>query len=247
MPSKHLTIHSTKVSIGISLEGVETQNIGENQQAYTPPAWHIPDVLAYIQNKTELTRSTIHQILLQSERLSDLLKNPQLFMDKSVKVINEVLFGMMIDGIKYQQVDGQIYSMSLFEAQELEVYLNSYSFNVNNPDKTIYADIMPLDSETELEFAKTCESNPQIKFYFKLPNWFRIPTPIGKYNPDWAVVVEDDVEELKLYFIAETKNTGGQAVDLTKLKTDEQLKIKCGLAHYAEFSGLAYKVVKTPG
>jgi type III restriction enzyme len=241
------TIHSTKVQVGFSDEGIETQNVGENRHEYNPMNWQIPDVLAYIQNRTELTRSTLHQILLKSNRLTDLLKNPQLFMDKAVKVINQVLFDLMIDGIKYQQLAGESYEMTLFEAQELEVYLNQYSFTVNHPDKTIYQEFMPLDSDTELEFAKTCEANPQVRFYFKLPNWFKIPTPIGNYNPDWAVVIENDLEQLKLYFVVETKNTGDGDVDIAKLSTAEQLKVKCGMARFQELNNVNYKVVKTMG
>ena len=80
----------------------------------------------------------------------------------------------------------------------------------------------------------------QIKFYFKLPNWIKIPTPIGTYNPDWAIVFEDDT---KIYFVAETKSTGTDHVDVRKLALDEQMKIKCGKAHFNEFENIEYKVV----
>ena len=75
-------------------------------------------------------------------------------------------------------------------------------------------------------------TSEQVKFYFKLPNWFKIPTPIGNYNPDWAIVFEGDK---KIYFVAETKDTGTSQVDLSKLGGDEQMKIKCGKAHFNEF------------
>ncbi len=65
---------------------------------------------------------------------------------------------------------------------------------------------MPLDSETvEMPFAENCESSEDVEFYFKLPNWFRIKTPIGNYNPDWAIVLNG---EKKIYFVAETKGFG---------------------------------------
>jgi type III restriction enzyme len=73
------------------------------------------------------------------------------------------------------------------------------------------------------------KENWKIKFYFKLPNWFKIPTPIGNYNPDWVLVLEDDK---KIYFVAETKDTGTPQVDLSKLSGDEQMKIKSGKAHF---------------
>lgn len=241
-------IRSTKVAIDITDVGIETQNIGERTQSYDTFKWNIPDVLAYIQNRTELTRATIQQVLIKSNRMTDIMVNPQLFLDLATKAIKNTLFDLMIDGIKYQQINNSQYEMTLFESQELEVYLNKYSFDdIEQPEKTIYNDFIPLDSDTELQFAKDCESNPDIKFYFKLPNWFKIPTPIGKYNPDWAVVFEDDVDQLKLYFIAETKNTGDTEVDISKLRNSEQLKIKCGVAHYAEFKDVDFKVIKTVG
>ena len=113
-----------------------------------------------------------------------------------------------------------------------EVYLNDFSFKVSDPSKTIYEEFVPLDSGVESKFAQDCETSEQIKFYFKLPNWFKIPTPIGNYNPDWALVFEDDK---KIYFVAETKDTGTPQVDLSKLSGDEQMKIKCGKAHFNEF------------
>lgn len=91
-------------------------------------------------------------------------------------------------------------------------------YKVTDSDKTIYSAFISLDSGVESQFAKDCESSDQIKFYFKLSNWFKIPTPIGNYNPDWATVFEDDK---KIYFVAETKDKGTTMVDLTKLSADE--------------------------
>ena len=225
-------------------EGVGTNYVGERVESYGNYAWKIPDVLGYIQSKTELTRSTIEAILSKSGRTADLLINPQLFLDLVTVAIKRILYELMIEGIKYQKIGGSEYEMALFEAQELEVYLNDFSFKVSDPTKTIYEEFVPLDSGVEGRFAKDCETSDQIKFYFKLPNWFKIPTPIGTYNPDWALVFEDDH---KIYFVAETKDTGTPQVDLSKLTGDEQKKIKCGKAHFKEFDNLEYKVVNKVG
>lgn len=238
------SIRSTKTGITMTGEGVGTFYVGEKVESYGGYAWKIPDVLGYIQSKTELTRSTILDILIKSGRIEDILVNPQLFLDLSVQAIKRTLYSVMIDGIKYQKIGGSAYEMALFEAQELEIYLNSFTYKVTNSDKTIYEEFIPLDSGVESQFAKDCESSDQIKFYFKLPNWFKIPTPIGNYNPDWAIVFEDDK---KIYFVAETKDTGTPIVDLTKLSADEQMKIKCGKAHFNEFDDLEYKVVNKVG
>ena len=238
------SIRSTKTGITMTGEGVGTNYLGEKVENYGGYAWKIPDVLGYIQNKTELTRSTILDILIKSGRIEDILVNPQLFLDLSVQAIKRTLYSIMIDGIKYQKIGGSAYEMALFEAQELEIYLNSFTYKVTDSDKTIYSAFIPLDSGVESQFAKDCESSDQIKFYFKLPNWFKIPTPIGNYNPDWAIVFEDDK---KIYFVAETKDTGTPIVDLTKLSADEQMKIKCGIAHFNAFDNLEYKVVNKVG
>jgi type III restriction enzyme len=238
------SIRSTKIGISMTDVGVGTNYVGEKVESYGGYTWKIPDVLGYIQSKTELTRSTIEEILSKSGRIEDILINPQLFLDHVTQVIKRTLYDLMIDGIKYQKIGSSEYEMTLFEAQDLEVYLNEFSFKVNDPSKTIYEEFVPLDSGVESKFAQDCETSEQIKFYFKLPNWFKIPTPIGNYNPDWALVFEDDK---KIYFVAETKDTGTPQVDLSKLSSDEQLKIKCGKAHFNEFDNLEYKVVNKVG
>jgi type III restriction enzyme len=238
------SIRATKVKVVMTDEGVDTNFVAENPVSYEKHYWAIPDISGYIQNKTELTRSTIMAILVGSGRLGDVLKNPQQFLDLTSEAIKRVLYKLMIDGIKYQKIGDSEYEMKLFEAEDLEIYLNDFTFkvgstDVSGADKTIYEEFVPLDSAVETQFAKDCESSEQVRFYFKLPNWFKIPTPIGNYNPDWAVVFEDDK---KIYFVAETKDTGTQTVDLTKLHESEQQKIKCGIAHFKEFPDLEYKV-----
>jgi len=234
-------ISSTKVGISMTNEGVDTSHLGIGKGvSFEGYSWKIPDVLGYIQSKTELTRSTINDILVKSGRIDDILVNPQLFLDLATQATKQTLYDLIIAGIKYQKIGGSEYEMKLFEAQELEIYLDNFTFSVSDTSKTIYDEFMPLDSNVENQFAKDCETSEQVKFYFKLPNWFKIPTPIGNYNPDWAVVFEDDQ---KIYFVAETKDTGTPQVDLSKLNSEQQLKIKCGKAHFKEFEELEYKVV----
>lgn len=234
------TIRSIKTKLVLHDNGVGLEYTG-NKQAAIASEYTIPNVLGYIQNRTELTRSTIMQIMVRSGRLDDMAINPQLFMDTVVDKIKRVLQNLMIDGIEYHRIGGSEYEMRLFEEQELEIYVNDYTFRVSNPDKTIYEEFVPLDSDVEWQFAKDCETNnDQIKFYFKLPSWFKIPTPIGSYNPDWAVVFEDDK---RIYFVAETKDTGTPKVDLDKLHPSEKQKILCGMAHFKQFENLEYRIV----
>ena len=211
-------VMETKASYVTSLEGV----------------FQIPDVLFYIQERTELTRSTILEILQNSERIGEVLINPQLFLDNTVIAIKDVLAELMIEGIIYEKIGSKEYEMRLFE--DYEIHVNDLTFKINKKDKTIYSNLIPLDSNVEYDFAKECESRDDIAFYFKLPFWFKIKTPIGKYNPDWALIKKN---EKTVYFVAETKSAGQE------LKTSEKRKIKCGYAHFKEFKGIAFKQVST--
>jgi type III restriction enzyme len=99
-------------------------------------------------------------------------------------------------------------------------------------DKTIYENYIPLDSSVENQFAKDCESSENIEFFFKLPFWFKINTPIGTYNPDWAIVFKGEKE---IYFVAETKGEGQE------LRPSEQMKIDCGKVHFGQFEDVKFR------
>lgn len=235
-PIHRPVIHSTKTGVIILAGGIEGKILGETRNELYSLRMEIPDVLSYVQSKTELTRITIKSILEKSGRLKDILINPQMFLDYAVSAIRFVLNQIMIDGIKYIKVGGKEYEMRLFEENEIETYLNDLIFKVKNNDKTIYEELMPLESTPEMNFAGECETREDVEFYFKLPFWFKIQTPIGEYNPDWAVVLKGDK---KVYFVAETKST----LNLNELRLEEKMKIKCGYAHFKEFAseGVVYK------
>ncbi|MCK5225065.1 DEAD/DEAH box helicase, partial [Candidatus Calescamantes bacterium] len=194
----------------------------------------IPNILFYIEQRIGLTRSTIWEILNSSERSGDILINPQMFLDNAVNAIQDVLFDLMIDGIKYEKFGDLCYEMHLFE--DFDIHVNDLTFSVSDKEKTIYKNLLPLDSGVEYEFAQECESREDIEFYFKLPSWFKIKTPIGNYNPDWALIKKN---EKTVYFVAETKSAGQE------LRESEKRKIRCGYAHFNEFENVEYKQVTT--
>ncbi|MGN6603644.1 MAG: DEAD/DEAH box helicase family protein [Ginsengibacter sp.] len=227
------SIRSTKKRLLINEEGVEGQLISDSGNDYDLP-FEIPDMLGYVQSKTELTRSTILEILKRSGRINELLINPQMFMDNAVAAIKSELYELMIDGIKYEKIGDKVYEMKLFEDNDLEIYLDNFTYKVTDPDKTIYENYIPLDSSVENDFAKDCESSENVEFYFKLPFWFKIDTPIGSYNPDWAIVFKG---ERKIYFVAETKGVGQE------LRGSEKMKVKCGKRHFREFEGVKFEQV----
>ncbi len=234
--TKKPAITSTKKKLSITEAGIEGQLISDSGNDSYSFTFEIPDVLAYIQSKTELTRNTILEMLKQSGRINEMLLNPQLFMDHAVSAIKDVLYELMIDGIKYEKIGNQVYEMQLFEDNDLEIYVDKFTHTVNALDKTIYENYVPLDSKVESDFAKDCETSENVDFYFKLPFWFKIATPIGSYNPDWAIVFKG---EKKIYFVAETKSAGQE------LRGSESMKIKCGKAHFRNFEDVVYKQVST--
>ena len=242
-------IHIQKAKINISetygVEAVETAS----QSHAADIAFVLPDILGEIQSKTGLTRRTVFDILKTSGRIKDATANPQRFIDLVAEQINYCLQALMTDGIAYELVADDVYCQRLMEKLEamvrdgMEFFVNDYTFTVNNKKKTIAENYIPLDSRTEKQFATDCENYEDVALYFKLPGWFKIPTPLGNYNPDWALVKN---RAGKVYFVAETKNTGKgiqDGVDTNKLRESEQLKIKCAEAYFREVDGVEYRVV----
>jgi type III restriction enzyme len=199
----------------------------------------IPDVLGKIQSHTKLTRKTIFNILKTANKIPDILVNPQQVIDEARRAINIVMPSLMVDGIKYEKIEGGRWEMKRFENEELETYLDGL-VEVKNQDKTLYDHVL-VDSDVERSFAKELENREDVKFYFKLPSWFKIDTPLGGYNPDWAVVFEGDK---RIYFVAETKGTDDFYDPC--LSESERQKILCGRKHFEVFKNIVYKApVKT--
>jgi len=178
---------------------------------------------AYLQNETELTRSTLVRILKESGRLGEFFNDPQRFMDVVARNIKVELHRLLVDGIKYEKISGAgpdaEWEMMLFKNEELINYLNALQVN-----KSVYEYVV-YDSDVEREFAHRLDQRQDIKLFVKLPGWFQIDTPVGKYNPDWAIVKEGDQT---LYLVRETKGTH----DFLALRNSEADKVRCGMKHF---------------
>jgi type III restriction enzyme len=228
----------SKADIQITRDAVAAELTAQSSRDLLGDVDSIPDILSYIQSKTRLTRDTICRILIESGRIDDIFVNPQQFMDKTCGEVNNVLNEMIVDGIKYEKIAGSSWEQTLFDDKELYGYLDELYGNlypVKKNEKTVY-DYIQFESEIERKFAEECEKRDDIKFYFKLPFWFEIDTPIGKYNPDWALVYEDDK---KIYFVAETKGTDD--INDPCLSEDERHKIKCGKRHFENFPDVEFR------
>ncbi len=229
-------IRVTAGQVGVVRGGVTATAISAAEEQITYRDRPVPDVLAYLQNETELTRSTLVRILKELGRLPEFFVDPQRFMDAVAGILKHELHRLLVDGIKYERIDGSgteaEWEMLLFKNEELVNYLTALQVNHSVYDHVVYY------SEVEKEFAKRLDERQDIRLFVKLPNWFEIDTPVGKYNPDWAIVKYDDET---LYLVRETKSTK----DFLKLRPSEADKVHCGQKHF-ETLGVSFSVVVSP-
>ena len=214
-----------KADISIGKAGVAaTEKAGAATVVLDEADIELPDLLTDLQDRTQLTRRTIVSILTGSGRLDDFKRNPQQFIELTAETINRCKRLALVDGIKYQKLgDQHVYAQELFEKEELTGYLKNMLLDTQ---KSIYEHVV-YDSTTERDFADGLEKNDAIKLYAKLPGWFKVPTPLGTYNPDWAVLVEEDGTQ-HLYFVVETKSS----LFTDDMRDKESAKIECGKAHF---------------
>lgn len=227
-----------KKRIAITKGGIEEGfSSSEQEKLDLKNRFKLPDIVTYLQNETNLTRKSIVDILTRTKTLDNFKKDPQVYLEQVSDIIKRTMKLFIVDGIKYQKIgDTEYYSQEIFEENELFGYLKTEmnkQGNMVDSTKSPYTSIV-VDSDTERNFAQGLENNDNVVVYTKLPEWFKIPTPLGNYNPDWAVLVRPDLSknEEKLYFIVETK---GSVFEEDRRET-ENLKIKCGRKHFKAIS-----------
>ena len=185
----------------------------------------LPYILGIISEETLIKKATVAEIIKRSGRAQDFLTNPQSFMEQCLDIIKRNRHALAIDGIKYVKLDGkEYYAQEIFDSAELVANLDRNAVKVEH---SVYDHIIYDSSTIEKPFALALDHDPDVKMFFKIPDRFKIDTPIGTYNLDWAVLWEKNGEQ-KLYFIMETKGT----TSLFDLRSLEKLKIQCGMAHF---------------
>jgi type III restriction enzyme len=200
-----------------------------------------PDILGELSSVTPLSRSTISRVISESGRLEEARKNPVQFIDQ----VKSSLFGALAatlkdhDGIRYQPIQGRseeaLWSMDFFSTRVSKAYESS----LEKVSKSIY-DFIPVDSDIERAFAKELDAREDIDLFIKLPGWFKIDTPVGGYNPDWAIVRRNEMNETSVYLVRETKGT----TSLDELFREAEVwKVVFGGEHFKAI-GVDYKMVK---
>lgn len=237
-------IRTMKGTLDITDEGVEATLVAEKKAVEVESSYPIPDLLGNLTRSLPVSRSTIAQILIKSGRLAEVKINPQQFIEDSRDAIEQALAGLLVNGgVKYERRGSgpdAIYEMSLFVGQEIRAHID-HLYKVKHKTKNPYKHVV-WDSELEAEVAERLDAHRDVKMFVKLPYWFQIDTPVGKYNPDWAYVKQDEDGNEKLYLVRETKPTR----DTAKLRPSERLKVDFGAAHF-EALDVDFDVIASAG
>jgi type III restriction enzyme len=161
-------------------------------------------------------------ILEKSGNFTAFLNNPERFVYEAVKIIKNEIAKAYIEQIAYEVIPER------YETKQFEE-ISGYKDSVQRVERSIY-DAIVYESEVEKKFAVDLDKDERIKLFIKLPGWFKIDTPMGSYNPDWAIVsVKRDLqgnESEKLYFVIETKG------NINNLRANEQAKIASAKKHF---------------
>ncbi|QTG75809.1 DEAD/DEAH box helicase family protein [Trueperella pecoris] len=231
-----IRIQVTRTGLEITRGGPKGTELGSRSTVLTD-SYPLPDIISQLQESTSLTRKTIIEILLGSGRIGDFLANPNDFIKMVTERIETELAHTLIDGIQYEPIGGSIYELRELQADGLEEkdrFIDQL-YKVTNKEKTDF-DYLVLDSAVERQFAQYLDGREDIELFMKLPAKFRVPTPVGDYNPDWAIIkVEDGTEHL--YLVRETKSSQ----DPAKRRPSENAKIKAAMKHFAAI-GVDYAV-----
>jgi type III restriction enzyme len=216
-----------RTEIGQIVLGTDAEAVSQGKR--------LVDCVDLIKNETKLTRKSVGDILEKSGNFISFLNNPEKFVFEAIKIIKNEILKAYISQIAYEIIPAK-YDAGMFEE------ISGYKDSVQKVDRSIY-DAIVYESDIEKKFAIDLDRDERIKLFVKLPSWFKVDTPIGSYNPDWAIVtaridLKGNEAQEKLYFVIETKG------NLANLRTDEQAKIASAKKHF-EVIQVSYKEVES--
>ena len=235
-----LRIEVTRAGVRVSRGGAQSRVLGASV-ASLDARYDLPDIIGELQQATSLTRRTLVDIVKGSNRLAELIGNPNDFIAMVLRCIKGELAKLLIDGIQYEALDGSVYELRELQTDGLEERERFFDrmLEIHNTQKTDFDHVI-YDSEVERDFAEMLDSRADVKLFMKLPAKFKVPTPVGDYNPDWAIVRQADGEN-RIYMIRETKSTH----DRDKRRPSENAKIDAATEHFKAI-GIGYEVTVPP-
>ncbi len=244
----HIAITKAQVQVGAEGNFEAMQMSGARNVLDLAGRYPLPNLVAIMENLMDrttppmrLTRRTLLEVFRRAKNKQAALDNPHEFALVAVGIIKRKLADHLVSGIQYEKMN------DWYEMTQLAEEVSSWQeYLVPTPNYSLY-DQVAFDSDIEKAFVEGLEKRNDVKLYLKLPSWFTVPTPVGEYNPDWAIVMEDRDEHGQaislLYLVRETKAKDWE----TGLRPDERRKIECGERHFLGALGVDYKVVTTAG
>lgn len=239
---KKMTAVQTRSRVNLLENKIAGETISQNTERLTWDELPIFDVTKELADQSGLTRQAIIKIIQQAQNKKkefiDMIKmNPSLFVQRALKNIKVHQKNLLNRSLVYVQ-NGENWSKDKFKT-----YFASkdtlWAVPKRGLEKTLFDQIATQSSE-EMEFAKSLVNEEKVKYFLKLPNWFKIPTPFGNYNPDWAILIEKKGIE-KLYFVVDTKTTN----EIGELRPEEAARIFAGRRAY-ETKGFEDVTFKAP-
>jgi len=235
----HIKYEYEKAKIDISKSEIQTTDEQTKVELLANATFDLPDIVSFLQEETKLKRKDIVRILTGTNKLNHFKNNPQRFIEEVLKIIKGELNKLIVEGVKYEKIGNSEYAVQeIFDKKEIVAYMK----NLKESKKSV-TDFVICDSEIEKKFVEEFERSENVKLFTKLPPNFKINTPVGNYNPDFAIVVEVEGEE-RLYFVLESK---GSNLEENRREKENQ-KIKCAKRHFEllsyEYKNLKYVVEK---
>ncbi len=243
-----VTVTKAQLSVDSEGEGFMAQQMtAEHAAVYLNKKRPLPNLLEIMLNLLEnttppvrLTRRTLLEVIKRASNKSAIMDNPHEFATEATKLLKEALAEQLVKGIQYEKT-GEWYEMEKASGEGFEELIESWKDYLVPAANSIYDNVV-VDSDVEREFVQDLEARDDVELYVKLPGWFIVRTPVGEYNPDWALVMHptDDPHGAAgkplLYLVRETKGTG-------ELRPTERRKTVCGKAHFEGALGVSYRVV----
>ncbi|XDD53949.1 DEAD/DEAH box helicase family protein [Leptospira sp. WS4.C2] len=215
----------------IAYGGVSATEIRNRESREVTSPFPLPDPLEYLQKETDLTRDTLKKILKDSGSLGEFVKNPQNYLERSAQHIREVIREIGIkNGLEYIPLPNTYWEQWNTSDPIFKEFKEVISDTIETKKHGLY-DKMETDSDTEKRFAREQEDSSIVQVFTKLPRKFIVPTPVGEYNPDWAIVVKEETggTEKFLYYIKETKGYK----DFSDIRSEEEKqKIESAKKHF---------------
>ena len=230
-PIQPLRVQVTRAGLKLIRGGTKTSETA-TRSAELSGAYQLPDIITELQEATSLTRKTLVDILVASNKLGEFISNPNDFISMVKRILQNVLAAAVVEGLQYEKIGGYVYELRELQKdgmEERDLFIDRL-YEVKNKQKTDF-DYIQIDSEgidaPERQFAELLDSREDVKLFMKLPDKFKIDTPVGNYNPDWAIIKQVDGKD-HIYMIRETKST----LDESKRRPIENAKIKAAKKHF---------------